>query len=851
MQRYEKMSRDDLARLLARAEQALKVESAQDALRQLHDLELHQIELELSNRDLAATQRELEVSRDRFATLFDFAPVAYLGLDRNGMVEQSNLAAAGLFGVERAKLDGLPLSALLGKGNRARALTYVRAAFTGDGVTSDEFQVAAKAGDVVRDLRLDSCITAGPDGYNLCLTVVTEITDLRAAQRRLSESHQQLSTLIAAAPIGMGVTRQRVFQSVSPNLTELLGFAEQDLIGKSARVIYPDSAEFERVGHVKYAALAAGKVGELETVMRRRDGALIDVLLRSAALDPSDLDAGVVFTVLDISARKRIERELEAARQQLELALAGGDLGTYKARIPGGPVEADGRYLAMLGYRPGELELDWDSWLEMVHPDDRAVVEKRGEPVLQGDVDTFEAEYRMRHRQGQWVWVMDRARAYDRDSGTGAFTVAGTHVDITRRREAEGRVIYLVEHDALTGLLNRRGLMRSIETICSQAERAGRPFALALLDLDHFKEVNDAYGHSVGDVVLRDVGGALHEEVRSADWVGRWGGEEFIIVMPESTEATAMATVERVRAHVGSREITTNGFSIRITLSAGLAVFQPGEDTPQAVIERADAAMYLAKQRGRNCAIFAGAEDGQAAINIATAIRTALHDNAIEVRPRPILDARTGMSCGEALVGWIGHPACGTFDVRLCLAVAQQLGLMCRIDRLLIQAACERLAAEAPADKTQTRQAVFVRLSSDSLRRSAHIGQLAEYLTATPAERIAGLVLTINEAQVALSPEQIAAALQPLLDCGCKLGIDGFGGQGSTSRFLIDLPASYVVIDPELVRISAGSSRARAALAGLLQTARDLDCITVAECTGDQATQQHLTELGIDWLITL
>jgi diguanylate cyclase (GGDEF)-like protein/PAS domain S-box-containing protein len=847
MQRYQNMSRDDLVRLLASAEERLRAETDQDALRQLHDLELHQIELELSNRELTATQAELEASRERFAILFDFAPVAYLGLDRNGMIAESNLAAAKLFGLERAKLSGLPLGAVLGKGNRSRALNYVRSVFANEGVTSEEFRVVARGSAAERDLRLDSCITTGVDGSSQCLTTLIDLTELRTAQRQLSGSHQELKALVAAAPIGIGIVRQRVFQSVSPRMLALTGFAEQELIGKSARMIYPDRAEFERVGRVKYAAMSTSGVGEVETVWRRRDGALIDVLLRSAALDPADLDAGVVFTVMDISARKRAERELEAARQQLELALAGGDLGTYSARLPGGAIEVDARYLAMLGFRPGELRLDWDAWLAMIHPDDRPAVEERAAPVLAGEIDTFGAEYRMRHRQGHWVWVLDRARAHHREAET--IEMAGTHVDITRRREAEGRVLYLVEHDALTELLNRRGIMRSIETIHAQALRSGRPFALAILDLDHFKEVNDAYGHAVGDVVLRSVGAALHAEMRSADWVGRWGGEEFIIVIPDCGEATAMATLQRVRGRVGERTIEAEGQTLHITLSAGLAVFQAESDTLDTLIERADAAMYLAKQRGRDRIVFAGGEEGEQAVFIAGAIAEAVRDDSIEVCGRPLLDLRSRERCGEALVARIPHPSCNELDGGICLEIAQQLGLMHQIDRVVVEAACRRLQAEGQVGEAMSRQILFAPLSGDSIKRPEHLERLAEVLPPRPSAPDAGLVLLVDEARIALEPEQVLAALTPLLERGCRLAIDRVGGAGSSHRFLIELPASYLILDAELVRGGAESTRARAVLSGLLRVADDLGCVTIARGADDEATRARLSHQGIAQLL--
>jgi diguanylate cyclase (GGDEF)-like protein/PAS domain S-box-containing protein len=582
--------------------------------------------------------------------------------------------------------------------------------------------------------------------------------------------------------------------------------------------------------------------------MRRRDGVLLDVLLRSAALDPDDLDAGLVFTVLDVTDRKRAERQREDTRRLLDLALEGGEIGTYSALIPDGTVNVDARYLAMLGYRPGELTLDWQAWLAMIHPDDRPVVEARAATVLQGEADSFEAEYRMRHRLGHWVWVLDRARVHERSADTSVLQTAGTHLDITRRREAEGQVIYLVEHDAATNVLNRRGIMRSIKTILGQAERSGRPFALAILDLDLFKEINDAYGHLAGDAVLLRVAEILTHELRSADWVGRWGGDEFILVIPDSTAATAMATVERVRERIGAALIDADGHQISITVTVGLALFRPETDGLQGVIQRADAALYLAKRRGRNCAVFDGAEEGQAAISIAAMLQESLRQGWVEIDTRPVSVLRSHTPCADELVGRVLHPSHGVLDQAACVDVAQQLGLMHRIDHVVIEAAVQRLLAANPEDSPDGGGLVFVRLSRDSLTHASHVRALSELLASLPAPAaISRLVLTVDEAQCAQGAAYVLAALRPVLDLGCKLGIDGVGGPQSTTRFLVDLPASFLFLDADLIQLAASSDRAKTALYGIIQTARDLGCTTIGRCDDDRAVLQRLAALGIDW----
>jgi diguanylate cyclase (GGDEF)-like protein len=183
--------------------------------------------------------------------------------------------------------------------------------------------------------------------------------------------------------------------------------------------------------------------------------------------------------------------------------------------------------------------------------------------------------------------VLDRARVYARDAAAGTLQAAGTHLDVTRRCEAEQKLMRLVEQDELTGLLNRRGSRRALERVHAQAQRSRQPYGLAVLDLDHFKQVNDAYGHPLGDAVLRSVSDTLQRTSRAADWVGRWGGEEFLILLPQTRESEAPAVVERICAAVKAQEIETDGARVLVTMSAGLAVSRPEQDSCDQVLARA------------------------------------------------------------------------------------------------------------------------------------------------------------------------------------------------------------------------------------------------------------------------
>jgi diguanylate cyclase (GGDEF)-like protein len=158
----------------------------------------------------------------------------------------------------------------------------------------------------------------------------------------------------------------------------------------------------------------------------------------------------------------------------------------------------------------------------------------------------------------------------------------------------------LATTDGLTGLLNHRTFQARLDEHLASAERYGKRLSVVLCDIDHFKAVNDGHGHPAGDEVLRGVARALLKEARQTDLVARYGGEEFALVMPETDEAGAVATAERIREKVGQLAFETTQGRLRVTLSLGVATFPDDGDRKATLVERADACLYHAKRNGRN-----------------------------------------------------------------------------------------------------------------------------------------------------------------------------------------------------------------------------------------------------------
>lgn len=567
----------------------------------------------------------------------------------------------------------------------------------------------------------------------------------------------------------------------------------------------------------------------------------------TAVLDAEGRVTAIIGVGRDVTERKAAEAALADATRRLELAVEGGDIGIYTGSISPPEVTVDARYLGMLGYGVGEIQVDLQSWRQMLHPDDRDRVLTLAEQVTNGDLDRFDAEYRMRHRDGHWVWIQDRSRVYERDADGKAMRVAGTHIDITRRKVAELKLEYLVDHDELTGLLNRRGVWQSIQRIHARGRRSGLACCLAILDLDHFKLVNDAYGHGVGDEVLKSVSETLRREVRQADWLGRWGGEEFVIALPETSEVQARNGLERIRESVSAQPIEIKGQQIRVTLSIGFATCQPEEKDPRDVLARADMALYHAKNSGRNRVCYDGHGSGVYAVSMAVLVQSALQTARILAAFQPIVELHDRRVVAEESLARIVAADGRVLAASSFIDIAEQLGLLHRIDSMLLSATAARLKTSKASGATPLLD--FVHLSGDLVRHPDILQTLARELdgVSKAAKGAPPLVLTLSERQITAETEQIARALAPLLDLGCKIAVSDYGGDASSFRFLIHLPVSFIQLDVNLVRLAGESARARSILAAIQHSAKDLGITTIAKQIEDEGTLQRLVELGVDW----
>ena len=284
--------------------------------RQLHELHVQRIELELQNEELRESHARLERSLERYIDLYDFAPMGYFTLTDDGTIQKLNLAGAALLGQERSHLIGQRFGLFVSPENRPAFADFLDRALATSSKEVCEIALAPN-GAPLRHLHLE-CLREETDPSRRCYIVAVDITVTQQIKERLRESEAKLQSIFRAAPIGLGLTVDRVIREANQTLCQLLGYAREELIGKSARLVYLSQADFDFVGTEKYRQIWDKGVGAVETRWRRKDGAVRDILLSSAPIDPGDLSKGTSFSAMDITARREAESRLTESAERLQ-----------------------------------------------------------------------------------------------------------------------------------------------------------------------------------------------------------------------------------------------------------------------------------------------------------------------------------------------------------------------------------------------------------------------------------------------------------------------------------------------------------------------------------------------------
>ncbi|MDX2205938.1 MAG: EAL domain-containing protein [Hyphomicrobiaceae bacterium] len=539
------------------------------------------------------------------------------------------------------------------------------------------------------------------------------------------------------------------------------------------------------------------------------------------------------------------EASLRLRSDQLDEAQRLGKLGEWRHLVDGDRVELGPTALALLRL-PSTPVLSRDAVEDMLMEGSlHHFREVRTEVLQSGEARTIDV--RLRRGDGS---VGDFALAAKplTDADGRILGLFGTIQDITERKAAETQLESLAYYDPLTGLANRAMFNRELLLALARQERTGSGCALMLLDLDHFKDVNEILGHGAGDELLIKVGVMLWRQLGRRATLARLGGDEFAVILTESCEDTALAGIAESITRTLSATIPLERGPAEVSVSIGIVLAPRDGATASDLLRNADIALYKAKEKGRNGFVFFSQDLETAAqnrITLARDLRTALTTRTgLHVHYQPQLCLATGRIAGfEALVRWT-HPERGAIPPSEFIPIAESSSLIADLGNWVLREAA--LQSSAWLDAGMPPREVSVNVSASQLWHGDFVADVTRILeeTGLPAHLIC-LELT-ESVMVDCSEGRVRAIFTALKELGVRLALDDFGTDYSSLGYLAELPFDTLKIDGIFIHGCATSHRARELLKGVVALGRGLGMSVVAEGAECLEELDVLREVGCD-----
>ncbi len=594
-----------------------------------------------------------------------------------------------------------------------------------------------------------------------------------------------------------------------------------------------------RLGAAIQRALEGDDVEPIQLEMIGRSGRVVAEasfhLPRREVLQPEE--QRLVVRLRDVSEREQQSRALDQARRRFQHAFQSAPTGMALVRLDDGRIVDANQSLAEM-LRRDVKELLGCTLREFTHPDDVRAAQPHRARLELGIVDSFRIDQRYRRRDGEFVWARTRVSTTEDDG----VMLAITHIeDVTEQRRAAEQLRYAARHDELTGLPNRAYLMHLLQEklATSEIDQA----AVLFVDLDNFKTINDSLGHEVGDQLLQVVSERLRKALRDHDVLARFGGDEFIVIMSgepiDVAERLRMATHEPVM--VGEHELF-------VTASIGYCTNHTVGMTPNDMLRDADAAMYRAKARGRDCVEafeVGGHEHGVQALRTAGELRRGIERGEIVPYFQPIVDLESGRVLGyEVLARWL-HPDRGMLPPSEFLPLAEETGLLIELGARILRDSLAQLAQWRAAGHAFSKCTLSVNVGTRQLIDPNFHNVVVDALAETGIDANS-LWLEITETALLADVKAATVALRDLRSLGLHLSVDDFGTGYSSLTYLKRFPVEAIKIDRSFVAGLGLEAEDTTIVEAVVRLGQALGLHVVAEGIESPLQLSRLRDLGCD-----
>ena len=612
-----------------------------------------------------------------------------------------------------------------------------------------------------------------------------------------------------------------IIEYVNPHFSAVSGYAADEVIGKNMRI--HQSGQTPREVYTElWGTITSGKVWRGELLNKSKQGKLYwEDLVISPMLDEHGSITHYLSEQTDITLRKKSEEQIRLYEKMFSNANEAILISDMDNNI----IAVNPAFSQITGYTDKEV----------IGNNPRMFVSGLNDEIARQEIWTsvktngkWQGEVLDRRKNGEIFTEWLSISALRDNSGKITHYIA-LMSDISERKAVEERMLYLARHDALTGLPNRMLFQDRLQQAIASAERQHGSVALLFLDLDRFKNVNDALGHHHGDMLLQEVARRIQLSVRSSDTVSRLGGDEYVILLLDMDDLGDIMQVANKLIEAIANPYQLETHSVHLTTSVGVSVYpQDGTDS-ETLIKNADTAMYQAKDAGRNCfRFFTQAMNRSIAkrIELENKLREALKKNELSLHYQPLVDLRSRqIVAAEALVRW-HHPVDGLIPTAEFIRIAEETGMIAPLGEWVLGEACrqnQEWRAQGLREITMSVNLSPVQLHDRNLAETV---MRALSLSGMPGN---ALELEITESAMMRNPEQAIAMLKKLNGLGIRFSIDDFGTGYSSLSYLKKFPVDMLKIDQSFVRDLTMDNDDAAIVKAMISMAGSLGMQVVAE----------------------
>ncbi len=676
----------------------------------------------------------------------------------------------------------------------------------------------------------------------LALSIVNGRRHERRLRRRLEglqAAEIEVRRLLDELPEAvMLVDSTSVVRSMNAAALGLFDLASREMLDHSLLELAEDDNR-ARLDAAIRRAVAGDEVEPIQLEMIGRSGRVVVEasfhLPRRQVLQPEE--QRLVVRLRDVSEREQQSRALDQARRRFHQAFQSAPTGMALVRLDDGRIVDANQSLAEM-LRRDVKELVGCTLREFTHPDDVRAAQPHRARLELGIVDSFRIDQRYRRRDGEFVWARTRVSTTEDDG----VMLAITHIeDVTEQRRAAEQLRYAARHDELTGLPNRAYLMHLLQEklATSEIDQA----AVLFVDLDNFKTINDSLGHEVGDQLLQVVSERLRKALRDDDVLARFGGDEFIVIM--SGEPIDVAERLRMATH---KPVMVGEHELFVTASIGYCTNHTVGMTPNDMLRDADAAMYRAKARGRDCVEafeVGGHEHGVQALRTAGELRRGIERGEIVPYFQPIVDLESGRVLGyEVLARWL-HPDRGMLPPSEFLPLAEETGLLIELGARMLRDSLAQLAQWRAAGHAFAKCTLSVNVGTRQLIDPNFHNVVVDALSETGIDADS-LWLEITETALLADVKAATVALRDLRSLGLHLSVDDFGTGYSSLTYLKRFPVEAIKIDRSFVAGLGLEAEDTTIVEAVVRLGQALGLHVVAEGIESPLQLSRLRDLGCD-----